>query len=80
MSDRELYQRVARLEYLIQNLYAHNNVTMPEGMPNLGTLSAAVQAELAQGNTIGAIKQYRAETGAGLAEAKAAIEGTLGTG
>jgi hypothetical protein len=37
--------------------------------------SPAVVALLAQGNKLGAIKQYRLETGAGLAEAKKAVEG-----
>lgn len=80
MTERELYRRVARLEYLVQSLYNQLNVSMPttDAMETGGGLSPAVQQELAAGNTIGAIKQYREETGVGLAEAKAAIDGFYG--
>lgn len=77
MSERELYQRIARLEYLVQNLYSHLDLPAPTPDASAG-LSAAVQQELAAGNTIAAIKQYRAETGVGLEEAKAAIDGYFG--
>lgn len=42
------------------------------------TLSAEVQSLLAQNHKIEAIKQLRSETGLGLAEAKALIDGALG--
>lgn len=78
MSEQELYGRIARLEYLVKNLYEHQNVTLPsqEQQAQLGTLSVEVQQFMAQGDSIGAIKQFRAETGADLATAKAAILGT----
>ena len=80
MSERELYQRIARLEYLVQNLYAHNGISAPteSAIESGGALSPEVQQEMAAGNTIGAIKRYREETGVGLAEAKAAIDGYFG--
>ena len=42
--------------------------------PSLQTLLDDIKAEIAAGNKIAAIKLYRDATGAGLAEAKEAVE------
>jgi large subunit ribosomal protein L7/L12 len=72
MSEYELERRLAQLEHKVDHLFATLGVAPP---PTGQTgLSPRVQELLADGNKIEAIKQYRAETGLGLAEAKEAIE------
>jgi ribosomal protein L7/L12 len=74
--DRETMRRLARLEFLVDNLYKRSGVEMPgadAGHSADSDLSPGVQELIASGDAIQAIKQYRAETGAGLAEAKAAL-------
>ena len=72
MSDYQLERRLAQLENKVDHLYAALDVAPP---PTGQTgLSPRIQELLASGNKLEAIKQYRAETGLGLAEAKEAIE------
>jgi hypothetical protein len=60
--------RLARIERKLDALLAQLNVTVPgDDMDDIRDLVAA-------GKKIAAIKEYRARTGAGLAEAKKAIE------
>jgi ribosomal protein L7/L12 len=60
--------RLARIERKLDALLAQLNVAVPEDdMDDIRDLVAA-------GKKITAIKEYRARTGAGLAEAKKAIE------
>jgi large subunit ribosomal protein L7/L12 len=70
-----LEARVAELErkveYLMQRVAAATPVPMAK---TGGGFSPAVLALVQQGNKIGAIKQYREETGLGLREAKDAID------
>jgi ribosomal protein L7/L12 len=74
VNDREAHLRIARLEFLVSNLYKATGTEMPgEGVGPQGEISAEVTQLIADGDPIAAIKQYRAETGVGLAEAKAAL-------
>jgi hypothetical protein len=60
--------RLARIERKLDALLAQLNVAVPgDDMDDIRDLVAA-------GKKIAAIKEYRARTGAGLAEAKKAIE------
>jgi len=60
--------RLARIERKLDALIAHLNVAVPgDDMDDIRDLVAA-------GKKIAAIKEYRTRTGAGLAEAKKAIE------
>jgi ribosomal protein L7/L12 len=60
--------------FLVDNLYKNAGLEMPGAGAGVSSdLSPTVQELIASGNAIGAIKQYRAETGVGLAEAKAAL-------
>jgi ribosomal protein L7/L12 len=61
-------RRLARIERQLALILQHLEIEEPE--PPL----AAVIGELEQGNKIEAIKVYRAQTGAGLAEAKSAVD------
>ncbi|MFB7635829.1 hypothetical protein ACFC0M_33425 [Streptomyces sp. NPDC056149] len=66
---KPLERRLARLEQKVDLLMAHLEVAEP-AEPRM----AEVDALLAEGKTIHAIKVYREATGAGLAEAKEAVE------
>jgi len=60
--------RLARIERKLDVLISHLNVELPgDDMDDIRDMVAA-------GKKIAAIKEYRARTGAGLAEAKIAIE------
>jgi ribosomal protein L7/L12 len=75
-TDNQTLLRLAQLEQKVEHLYRALNVAPP---PTGQTgLSPAVLELIQQGNKLEAIKQYRAETGADLAAAKAAVEGTPG--
>jgi ribosomal protein L7/L12 len=71
-TDPETLLRIGELERRVKHLYETLNVSDPP--PVSTTLSPEVQQLVRQGKTIEAIKQYRAETGLGLTEAKAAID------
>jgi ribosomal protein L7/L12 len=75
MSDPELTFRIGELERKLAHLYRHLGVAEPllgEG------LSPEVQQALLAGNKIEAIRIQREQTGMGLAQAKAAVEGFSG--
>ena len=64
--------KVAKLERTVAFLLEKLELTYVDN-PAI-TVSAAVMNLVKQGNTLAAIQLYRQETGAGLAEAKQAIE------
>jgi ribosomal protein L7/L12 len=80
-TDRETLRRLSALEHKVDHLLRH--LTGAEGgpstVPPLPSESSGVSErvrELVQsGDQIGAIKQYRAESGADLATAKAVVDG-----
>jgi large subunit ribosomal protein L7/L12 len=79
MDEQQLLQRIAELERRIDWLYlatGHGYATRGGGdaVSANGGVSPAVLALVQQGNKIGAIKQYREETGCGLKEAKDVID------
>lgn len=63
--------RLRRIEAKLDALLRHHELESP-GDPGL---DAEVRRLLDNGQKIAAIKRYRERTGAGLAEAKAAVEG-----
>jgi large subunit ribosomal protein L7/L12 len=67
--------RIAALERKVSQLYEHLGI--PEPGDRIG-ISPEAQQALDAGNMIQAIKIVREQTGMGLAEAKALIEGTAG--
>ena len=75
-TDPETLLRIGELERRVKYLYETLNVGDPP--PASTTLSPEVQALAQQGNLIEAIKQYRAETGVSLAEAKVALDDYIG--
>ncbi|WP_411127285.1 ribosomal protein L7/L12 [Streptomyces sp. x-19] len=66
---KPLERRMARLEQKVDLLMAHLGVEEPED-PRM----AEIDALLAEKKTVAAIKVYREVTGAGLVEAKEAVE------
>ena len=79
MDDRDIHLRISALEAKLDHLYRHlvgleGGAAVVPPMPSADqTVSAAVRELVAAGNTIAAIKQYRAETGCDLAVANATI-------
>jgi ribosomal protein L7/L12 len=67
-------ERLRALEWNTQRALAAAGLTWEEAPPVPG-VPADVLELVRAGNTIAAIKRYRELTGAGLGEAKAAIEG-----
>ncbi|WP_043264527.1 ribosomal protein L7/L12 [Streptomyces sp. CT34] len=67
--NKPLERRLARLEEKVDRLLKHAGVEAPQG-PRMAQLDEL----LAQGKQIQAIKLYREITGAGLAEAKEAVD------
>ena len=83
MDDEQLLARLADMERKIDWLYRNagyppqyggSTGPAPAVGPVRGVASAAVLDLVRGGNKIGAIKQYREETGAGLKEAKDFVE------
>jgi large subunit ribosomal protein L7/L12 len=84
MDDAAVMARIALLEAHVDWLYQNAGYAPPYGhggtppttapMTGGGGYSAAVMEQVNNGNKIGAIKQYREETGVGLKEAKDAID------
>jgi len=69
------YGARARLDYIENQLEAlFPDTYVPFGAANATAMPAAVVELARAGNPIAAIKEYRNITGAGLAEAKAAVE------
>ena len=69
----ELQRQVRRQGELIDALYRHFGLGLLDTTDPTGTPADVVEA-LRAGNTIGAIKLWRQHTGAGLKEAKDAVE------
>ena len=69
--DVELLTRIAALERKVSALYEHLGVAEPQGMEGV---SPEVLDAVRSGDSIGAIKLYREQTGASLAEAKEFVE------
>ncbi|MBA3464105.1 MAG: hypothetical protein H0T46_29390 [Deltaproteobacteria bacterium] len=65
-----LTQKVATLEQQLAALYKHLGLTPPPPAPSLDEIAALIRS----GNTLEAIKAYRAQTGSDLATAKAAVD------
>jgi ribosomal protein L7/L12 len=77
MDEEQLLQRIADLERRLDWLYlatGHGYASAGGAAASSGAVSGAVLDLVRQGNKIGAIKQYREETGLGLREAKDAID------
>ncbi|MFD0558033.1 ribosomal L7/L12-like protein [Stackebrandtia endophytica] len=70
-SNFELEHRVARLEQLVEGLYRHLDLPLPQ--QQYDPLTPVRELALA-GKTIPAIKLYREITRTGLKEAKLAVE------
>lgn len=68
--------RLRRIEYKLDLLLKHLGL---EATPDVGDLPPPARERADAGDKIGAIAAYRATTGAGLAEAKRAIERYLGS-
>ena len=64
---------LARVERKLDAIIAHLGVVVPTPSPAVGMSPEAIRLADA-GEKIQAIKQYREDTGAGLAEAKRAVE------
>jgi hypothetical protein len=73
--QQELHFRIGELERKLAYLYRHLNVEEP---PLGQGLSPEVQQALMAGNKIEAIRIQREQTGMGLAQAKATVEGAEG--
>lgn len=79
MDDGDIHQRLSALEAKLDHVYRHlvGVEAGPAVIPPMRSLDESVSSEVrefvAQGHTIQAIKQYRAETGCDLAVAHAAI-------
>jgi ribosomal protein L7/L12 len=69
-----LLRRITELEKRLDWLYQATGHNPAIAMNKGGGVSAQVWDLVQQGNKIGAIKQYRAETGCDLAEAKNVID------
>jgi ribosomal protein L7/L12 len=65
-------ERIRRLEEQVADLYAHLGLRQ-DGL-GTGGIDADIQQMINDGKKIHAIKHYRERTGAGLAQAKGAIE------
>ena len=79
MSDRETLLRISALEAKVDHLMRH--LTGAEGaasvvppLPSGESTASAVLEMIRNGDKIGAIKQYRSETGADLATAHSEVE------
>ncbi|MFE3176421.1 ribosomal protein L7/L12 [Amycolatopsis sp. NPDC059090] len=73
-STRSLERRMTRLERKLDLVLGHLGVQEPDG-----ALAAELEPLLREGKTIAAIKRYREVTGAGLKEAKDAVDRMSGS-
>lgn len=62
--------RLTRLEKAVEAIINHLGIQIPQGADDMADIRALADS----GDKIAAIKLYRERTGAGLAEAKVAIE------
>lgn len=81
MDDREIHQRLSALEDKLDHIYRHlvglegaTGAMIPPMKSRDQRVSEAVRDLVAQGHTLQAIKQYRAETGCDLVVARDTIE------
>jgi ribosomal protein L7/L12 len=75
MTDADVYQRLGLLEAQMRYLSERTGIPLPDFAAVAGSgLSPQMQAEIAKGNKINAIKLYRESTGCDLATAKKVIE------
>jgi ribosomal protein L7/L12 len=70
----EIKQRLAQLELRVQQLFEHLDLEPRESDPGDAAADPEIQDLLAKGNELQAVKRYRELTGAGLGEAKEAID------
>jgi ribosomal protein L7/L12 len=81
--EDQLLRRIAELERRLDWLYVATGHAAGQvggqaaAVAGSGGMSPAVMALVGQGNKIGAIKQYREETGSDLREARDAIDRLL---
>lgn len=73
---KHVFERIAALENAVEKLYEHLDLEMPER--SAGTVSDQVRGLAEEGKVGEAIQLHRKETGAGLAEAKDAIDSIQG--
>ena len=75
MADDRVYDRLSLLEAQVRYLAERTGIPLPDfAAVATSSVSAAVQAEIAKGNKINAIKLYREETGCSLLAAKNVID------
>lgn len=80
MDNSELEQRIAWLEASVRRIAgsASPPVSLPDHpMADPGEISDEVRALVAEGKTMQALQLHREQTGAGLADAKDAIEAVV---
>jgi len=76
---QRLEVRMARLERMLAAILEHLNVPYDDSKAQDQMVSNRVRELVHAGQTIAAIKQYRQDTGVGLAEAKDVIDGLKGS-
>jgi len=75
MTDSDVYERLSLLEAQVRYLAERTGIPLPDFRAVAAAgLSPEIQAEIAKGNKINAIKLYRESTGCDLATAKKVIE------
>jgi hypothetical protein len=75
MNERDIYERLGRVEQLVRHLYEQTGVPIPDLRTLFSTdVSPGVRQLAAAGDTMGAIKAYRIEANVDLATARAVIE------
>jgi hypothetical protein len=75
MTDRDIYERLGKLEQLVRHLYERTGVPIPDLQTLYRTdVSDNVRQLVASGNKIAAIKAYRAEANVDLATASQVID------
>jgi ribosomal protein L7/L12 len=75
MTDRDIYERLGKLEQLVRHLYEQTGVPIPDMQALYRTdVSDNVRQLVASGNKIAAIKAYRGEANVDLATASKVIE------
>ena len=75
MTDSDVYERLSLLEAQVRYLSERTGVPLPDFRAlAAATIPPQVQAEIAKGNKINAIKLYREATGCDLATAKKVID------
>jgi ribosomal protein L7/L12 len=75
MNEADLYERLGRLEQLVRHLYEKTGVPIPDLQTLVRSeVSDNVRQLAASGDTMHAIKAYRAETNVDLATAKQVVE------